>query len=140
MRQRYADAARRWIGTPFFPGGRVRGAGCDCVGLLIGAAQEIGELQNYQPPPYPIQPAGLREAMLIPELERLGFRRIAEDARGPGDVVCFRIGKLPHHAGILVGADLFVHAIRWHGVILGDLRDSSWHKRLTGIWRAPWDS
>jgi len=33
---------REWIGTPFHPHAAAKGAGCDCKGLLWGAARELG--------------------------------------------------------------------------------------------------
>jgi cell wall-associated NlpC family hydrolase len=33
--------ARRWLGTPFVAGASVRGAGCDCGGLLAGVFRTL---------------------------------------------------------------------------------------------------
>ena len=39
--------ARTWLGTPFKHQGRVKGVGVDCLGLLIGVAQEL-DLRDAQ--------------------------------------------------------------------------------------------
>ncbi len=36
------EKSREWIGTPFHEQGRQKGIGCDCVGLILGIAKEIG--------------------------------------------------------------------------------------------------
>ncbi len=37
-----ACQARTWLGTPFRHQGRVKWRGCDCLGLLVGVAAELG--------------------------------------------------------------------------------------------------
>lgn len=34
--------ARSWIDTPYHHQGRIKGVGVDCIGLIIGIAQDIG--------------------------------------------------------------------------------------------------
>jgi cell wall-associated NlpC family hydrolase len=34
-------AARSWIGTPFKLHGRIKGVGCDCLGLIMGVGEEL---------------------------------------------------------------------------------------------------
>jgi hypothetical protein len=38
------EKAREWIGTPFHEQGRHKGIGCDCVGLILGIAKDIGAI------------------------------------------------------------------------------------------------
>lgn len=38
------EKAREWIKTPFHEQGRHKGIGCDCIGLIIGIAKEIGAI------------------------------------------------------------------------------------------------
>ena len=35
------EAARSWLGTPFKLQGRLKGKGCDCLGLIIGISIEL---------------------------------------------------------------------------------------------------
>ncbi len=41
-RQEFIDAARKWVGTPYHHQARVKGVGCDCIGLVVGVAREFG--------------------------------------------------------------------------------------------------
>lgn len=41
------EEARTWLGTPFRHQGRIRGVGCDCLGLLIGVAKAL-DLQGRE--------------------------------------------------------------------------------------------
>ena len=34
--------ARTWIGTPFHHQARLKGKGCDCLGLIVGVVDELG--------------------------------------------------------------------------------------------------
>ena len=39
--------ARTWLGTPFHHQARLKGKGCDCLGLIVGVVDELG-LKNEQ--------------------------------------------------------------------------------------------
>lgn len=41
MTQAIVAAARCWIGTPYRHQARTKGAGCDCLGLVLGVWSEI---------------------------------------------------------------------------------------------------
>lgn len=41
-RSQVVEVARSWIDTPFKHQGRIKGQGCDCLGLIVGIAKEIG--------------------------------------------------------------------------------------------------
>ena len=45
-------AARGWIGTPYVHQASVRGAGCDCLGLLRGVWREVIGAEPETPPAY----------------------------------------------------------------------------------------
>jgi hypothetical protein len=36
--------ARTWIGTPFHHQGRLKGVGCDCLGLIVGVAEDSSRI------------------------------------------------------------------------------------------------
>ena len=44
--------AQAWIGTPYRHQAAVRGAGCDCLGLLRGVWRELYGREPEVPPPY----------------------------------------------------------------------------------------
>ena len=45
-------AARGWIGTPYLHQASVKGAGCDCLGLLRGVWRELAGEEPEAAPPY----------------------------------------------------------------------------------------
>jgi NlpC/P60 family putative phage cell wall peptidase len=50
--ERVVAEARLWIGTPYVHQASVRGAGCDCLGLLRGVWRGIYGTEPELPPPY----------------------------------------------------------------------------------------
>ena len=83
--------ARSWIGTPYVHQASVKGAGCDCLGLLRGVWRELGREDTETPPPYSpdwaeaLGQETLRDA-LARHLNEIDPRDIAR-----GDVVLFRM-------------------------------------------------
>ena len=51
-RPEVVTAARGWIGTPYVHQASVRGAGCDCLGLLRGVWRELIGPEPEVVPPY----------------------------------------------------------------------------------------
>lgn len=39
---RIVKIAKSWLNTPFHPQGRLKCVGCDCIGLILGIAEELG--------------------------------------------------------------------------------------------------
>ncbi len=95
--------ARSWIGTPYVHQASVKGAGCDCLGLLRGVWRELGRAEAETPPPYSPDWAEARgEETLRDALARhLGEIEVKDIA--PGDVALFRMtARGPaKHCGII---------------------------------------
>lgn len=98
--------ARSWIGTPYVHQASVKGAGCDCLGLLRGVWRELtGEDEAEDIPPYSSDWEQRGESL------RDGLARhlddVPLDAIAPGDVLVFRM--LPRaaarHCAILAERD-----------------------------------
>ena len=125
-------AARGWIGTPYVHGAAMRGAGCDCLGLIRGLRAELGGAVPGVMPAYPADWAlrGTAEvlARVLPDwLPPAG-------PEGPGQVLLFRLrpGAPAAHLGILTqaGAEArFIHAYDRHGVVESPLA-AAWARRL----------
>lgn len=47
MSQSVVNAARSWLGTPFKHQGRLKGIGCDCLGLVIGIASGLNLVTKH---------------------------------------------------------------------------------------------
>jgi cell wall-associated NlpC family hydrolase len=104
--------ARRWIGTPYYPEGSVRGVGVDCGMLLVRVFVDTGLCEQFDPRPYP------QDWMLHRSEEKyLGFifdrAREVEEPR-PGDIMVWRYGRCYSHGAIVTGAHplTIVHAYR----------------------------
>lgn len=135
-RDRIVATARGWIGTPFHHRASVKGAGCDCLGLLRGVWREIygnepAELPDYAPDwAFAVKEERLINGLtpyMIPEAEAL-----------PGDVLVFRWrARLPaSHLGIATAPDRMVHVhagARVCEVFLGN----AWKRRIAAKFTFP---
>jgi len=129
---RVVQAARGWIGTPYLHGASVRGAGCDCLGLLRGIWRELA---GSEPEPVPVYGGDWAESGGVERLlDAAGrhLRRVAEE--DAGQLVLFRLrrGGLARHVGIQsrtgTGA-AFIHAYSGHGVVESALT-APWRRRI----------
>jgi NlpC/P60 family putative phage cell wall peptidase len=122
-------AARRWIGTPWRHRGRQIGRACDCVGLVIGTAQELG-LGDYRKP-YNRQPD---PSAMLAELEAyLDPIRVA-DAQ-PGDILYLAFRGVPTHLAIISAPGRVVHAYEPAGRVVEHSIDARWKRRIVGAYR-----
>lgn len=127
-------AARTWIGTPYLHQARCRGAGTDCLGLVLGVWKDLGG--NF-PAPVPAytpdwsEPEG-REDLLTAARRFLQERPAGQEAAG--DVLLFRMrtGRVAKHLGILAvpgPSARFIHAYSGLGVVESALTDP-WRRRI----------
>lgn len=93
-----AAEAERWIDTPFHWQGRIRGAGCDCKGLIAGVAAACGRPE-----------AASVEALAGDYGERIdggrlrrGLARLFDRVGAPeaGDILLVRVSGKPQHLAI----------------------------------------
>jgi NlpC/P60 family putative phage cell wall peptidase len=127
-------AARAWVGTPYRHRAALRGAGCDCIGLVRGVWREVvGDEPTL--PPYR---ADWRDGAHSAELRALAERWLVPGTLAPGAVLLFRIGAAlaPRHCGIFVGRGRFVHAQERLGVVEGNLTDG-WARRVVATYAFP---
>jgi len=124
--------ARAWLGTPFHHQGRVKGAGCDCVGLVVGVARSFG-----------LTPEDAADYGRLPEARRLraglaaNLGAVAASAAGAGDVLLLRIRHDPQHVAILTGAETVVHAYSGIGRVVETRLDERWRRRVIAAYRFP---
>lgn len=105
-------AARGWIGTPYRPQSALRGAGCDCLGLVRGVWREVYGDEPEAPPPYSPDwgEAGVVEHIL--EAAQRNMKPIALVDALAGDVIVFRMreGRIAKHMAILSSEATMIHA------------------------------
>lgn len=133
--------ARRWIGTPYRHQHALRGAGCDCLGLIRGVWEALyGDLPLPITPYTPDwgEPQG-HEAVLEAATRRLVRRPL--QAPLLGDVILFRMrqGSVAKHLGIQAetgACPSFIHSYSGHGVVESPLT-RPWARRIVARFAFP---
>lgn len=138
LQQAVIDEARRWLGTPYMHQASMIGQGTDCIGLIRGVWRALLGPEPQTLPAYSPDwgEVSTREEMLTAAQKWLEPLSI-DDATG-GDVVLFRWKHAApiKHAGILTGADHFIHAYEKAGVVESTL-GSQWRSRVAAAFRFP---
>ena len=131
--------ARRWLGTPYVHQASLRGAGCDCLGLIRGIWREVVGDEPERPPPYAPFWGGERgdETLLAAARRHLLARPDGADPR-PGDVLLFRYRAwLPaRHAAVLETPGMMIHAREGVGVVREPFAPW-WRRHLAGVFAFP---
>lgn len=128
-RQAVIKEATSWLGTNFHHQGRVKGAGVDCVGILLEVYSEVGVISEYSPDYYP------QDWMLHRDDERylremLKFAHEIDGPPKPADVAMFKFARTFSHAAIVVEWPVCIHSYFSRGVELVDVtKDAQFFKR-----------
>lgn len=142
--------ARSWKNTPFHHQGRLKGIGCDCLGLVIGSLINCGVVSRFK------DDAGLNYGLSnfdksdyapdpnsenLKEILDQQFDAINKDEIIGGDILLFKIIKLPQHIGI-VGNHVYsglslIHAYLPAGKVVEQTLSKSWLDRVIGAYRIP---
>lgn len=123
--------ARRWKGTPWHHNQKCRGVGVDCVRFIEGVFKdglgiEFGNIGNYAR-----MPEGDSLLSFMKGLDCLTEIPLTEISRG--DLLLFRLGKIPYHVGISNGQGM-IHADSHFGVVeINNL--GRWEQRLIAGFR-----
>ncbi|MDR3496242.1 MAG: NlpC/P60 family protein [Ancalomicrobiaceae bacterium] len=119
---------REWIGTPYHHQAAVKGAGCDCLGLIRGVYASVTGKEPETPPPYTPDWGETGSVELMIEAASRHLVELPAGDAQPGDVVIFRLapGMIAKHAAILSGDDRMIHA---------QLRDMVREVSLSSWWR-----
>jgi NlpC/P60 family putative phage cell wall peptidase len=135
---RIVDAARSWLGTPYHHQASVKGAGCDCLGLVRGVYEELYGKPAETPPPYSRDWAEASSIETMIEAARRHLIAIDLGDAREGDVVIFRLrsGAMAKHAAILTGEARMIHAME--GAPACEVHMSSWwRRRMAAAFRFP---
>lgn len=112
LHKRVIESVRRWIGTPYMHQASVRGAGCDCLGLVRGVWRDIYGAEPEAMPAYSPDwaEAGMRETML--EAAQRHFVSCSQAQPQGGRLLLFRwrADAVIKHAAIAVSNTHMVHA------------------------------
>jgi cell wall-associated NlpC family hydrolase len=98
-RQRVLDEAESWLGTPYHPHARVKGAGCDCLTFLACVYEAAGIIEHVELPFY--RPDAMMHSREELYLEGVLARGHEVATPLPGDVVLYKWGRVFAHGGIV---------------------------------------
>ncbi|MEX0286757.1 MAG: NlpC/P60 family protein [Paracoccaceae bacterium] len=131
------NAARSWIGTPYVHQASVKGAGCDCLGLVRGVWRDVIGAEPVSVPAYSMdwsEPQGDERLWRA----ATNVLRPVDRAPEPGDVILFRMrsGAVAKHLGILTGPRQFIHAYSGRGVVESAL-STPWQRRIVAQFEFP---
>ena len=102
MSQEIVDEARKWIGTPFRHQGRLKNIACDCLGLIMGVAEELKLTTIYNKPF-----VDLDIYNYLPDADGLTLEKILDQnlnikfEKQPGFIVLMQFDNTPNHLAIL---------------------------------------
>lgn len=133
--------ARTWLGTPFHHQARLKGKGCDCLGLIVGVVDELGLtdeigrlLSSYDEINYSKEPDG---KYLIQKLENI-LDEVNPSEIKAGDLALFKMGNNPQHLAIITdyqGSLGMIHCYAQARKVVEHRFDEEWQKRLFKVYR-----
>lgn len=109
QRDNILQAARAWLGTPYHHRARVRGAGCDCLMLIVEAYTDAGLLPvGLEIPDYP--PDIMFHADDHSYLAAVLDYCEEVETPQPGDLALWKFGKSFSHGAIVSAWPNVIHA------------------------------
>jgi hypothetical protein len=143
-RKQIVDKAREYVGTPFQHQGRIKGMACDCVGLPLMVAEELGlkdvngkailvatETRIYSSQPMDSEVLTTAKNRLI---------EVSKSEMRDGDLVVMRVPSVPCHVALVstvCGVAGMIHAISDVGKVVESIMDFKWQRRIVGVFRFP---
>ena len=135
------SAARGWIGTPFHHQGRLKNVGVDCLGLLVGIAEELN-LCNENGEPL-VKHDALDYGHLPDEKRLMG--NLKKHCRGArkiksGLIGLFEIDGTARHLGVFGeqnGYVTLIHAYAPARQVVEHRFDKQWEAKLVKLFRFP---
>ena len=129
-REQILAAAKDWIDTPYQHQASVKGAGCDCLGLIRGVWRGVYGDEPLSMPAYtPDWAEALGEETLLDATKQC-LTPIANDTIRPGDILLFRMApNVPcKHIAILSAQDRIIHAY-WGRAVVESYLVPYWTRR-----------
>ncbi len=123
--------AQEWVGTPFKEQKSVKQVGCDCMGLVVGVARDLGRPEDAPHWTYKMsfRAAELRKGLIA------NFDRV--DEAQPGDILLLRIGqhRKPIHLAIYAGDGRMIHTYgQGPGRVIEVPMGKIWWGALDSVW------
>ncbi|MGH6826412.1 NlpC/P60 family protein [Methyloceanibacter sp.] len=136
-REQIVAAARGWIGTPYHHQASVKGAGCDCLGLIRGLWRELLGEEPEAMPAYTRDWGDVTGSEPLLAAARRNLTPIAPGLARPGDILVFRMqAGVAKHAGVITDVGHFIHAVEELGVVEVALT-RWWRRRIEAAFSFP---
>ncbi len=140
-REHIVQIARSWLGTPFVHQGRVKGKGCDCLGLVLGVGAEAGvklqdrEITAFDSTGYSMNPDG---AFLKGRLDVLLHSKSKAGIEA-GDIFLMNFGSNPQHLGIFSDhthspALAIIHCYSQAGKVVEHRLNNYWFSKIEAVY------
>lgn len=137
-RDEVVETARGWRDTPYQHQASVRGAGCDCLGLVRGVWRELYGAEPLSVPPYSPDWAEQTGAETLLHAAQSCLDPIAKEAAQAGDVLVFRMqeGSPVKHIAIMTDPAKIIHAY-WGRAVVESFLVPFWRRRWVASFSFP---
>lgn len=120
--------AKEYLRTPYHHYGTVKGAGVDCLTLIIGIFKEAGLLRDVIVPKYS------HEWHLHHSEEKYlnGLLKYSQEVEKPqpGDIALWKFGRCYSHGAIVIEWPIIIHAYIGKGCVLEDVQTATWLNKI----------
>jgi cell wall-associated NlpC family hydrolase len=139
-------SARSWIGTKFHAHAQIKQGGVDCLHLVHAVYEDSGLFACHPVAPFPaysIQEGihGGKSADPFRDwvdasgrFQEWNVEQLAPGELEPGDLIVMKLGRIPHHCGVVIEPGRFLSVISGFRAMVFALHDSTWWSRVTGVW------
>jgi NlpC/P60 family putative phage cell wall peptidase len=125
--------AREWLGTRWMHQQSIKGAACDCIGLVRGVGSSLGLLpKNYLSMAARFQGYGRRPDGRLLSVLDMFLDKV--EVNLPGDVFLMEFDKNPQHVGFFTDTGI-IHAHVMCKKVVEHRIDKVWQDRIIGIYR-----
>ena len=142
IRKEIINEAVTWMGTPWQHQACVKNVAVDCAMFVAGVARNIGlvtEKEMKLIPNYPKDWHFHKDFPMLPFImEQLGCKEKDKERMRAGDILVFKIGRVPSHLGILLEDNILIHAysgckseVAMHGL------SEEWLERMIQVYNFP---
>lgn len=136
------DEAMEWFGTPWQHQACVKGAGVDCAMFVAGVALNVGLIskEDFEViPSYPKDWHFHQDFAIMPMLmEAMGCKLKPPGDIVPGDILVFKVARVPSHMGIMLEDNIFIHAYTGgKKCVIENSLSAQWADRLQQVFTFP---
>ena len=132
--------ARTWLGTPFHHQASVKGAGCDCIGVIKGVGTAL-KLVDYDPASPEAQ--AFANYSMLPNSRRMReglatwLVEIPVAEATLADIYFMAWGREPQHVALITDKGI-IHSYSGVGKVVEHALDEDWKRRIVASYRYPY--